>query len=530
MLAADAAVPASGCAKPEAAGEPAARTDPPPMPAADHIRDPPGRALPDERLSVEDGRSGFLMVRIGALASARASLSGSHLADALGAAVALTRACHLQGADADEQHAEVTLDELVAGHLRVSRERSVRILNHLQRAGAIERHSARYDGARRLPTRLAFTGAAVPFARVDCRAYDVVAHTAGRALLRHLALYVTLIELAGEQRERHDGSRRVAVATYGELEQRSGISLRAVKDLVDALIACRVLERAAQHSENGMKLANRYRLTDPPAGGAPAEPRTGNTPTMDTQQPDDGPAYAEPTPGTSRTEDGQPPDQGPAGRPSHARAADVARAQSTQTQIPSGVPVTHTPGEEGLVELDDGERLYRRFVASLEATLGVRRTSRMLADPAERTAWRRSAAELLEDFELERLLQAIAYLRGDTILSGRGRTLPQFAAIVDEAILRSSAAASRSGASTASTGVRSDARPWAQVWDELRPKISAFGAGGEERARQALAADPVLVAFVDSIGWRALCRTETPDDIKFAYLAFIRRGDGEEAA
>jgi hypothetical protein len=105
------------------------------------------RVRDDATVAIEDARTGFYMVRTAALCGARASLSGAHLADALGATVALARICHRQGYDADEQLAEVTLDQLVAEHLHVSRERVVRILDQLQRAGVIERHSARFDGA-----------------------------------------------------------------------------------------------------------------------------------------------------------------------------------------------------------------------------------------------------------------------------------------------------------------------------------------------------------------------------------------------
>jgi hypothetical protein len=137
--------------------------------AADGQRPLDRRVRDDATVAIEDARTGFYMVRTAALYGARASLSGAHLADALGATVALARICHGQGYDADEQRAEVTLDQLVAEHLRVSRERVVRILDQLQRAGVIERHSARFDGARRRPTEIRFTGAAVPFARVDAR-------------------------------------------------------------------------------------------------------------------------------------------------------------------------------------------------------------------------------------------------------------------------------------------------------------------------------------------------------------------------
>lgn len=279
----------------------------------------PSPSAADRPVSIEDARAGFYMVRTAALAGARANLSGAHLADALGATVALARLCQRQGYDADEQRAEVTLSQLVAEHLRVSRERAVRILDQLQRAAVIERDSARFDGARRRPTELRFTGAAIPFARVDAAAYDVIAGTSGRGLLRHLAVYITLVDLAGEQRHEHEGTRRIAVTSYAELELRSGVSLRSVKDIIAALVDRGVLDRHARHDANGMTAANHYRQIDvqpsPAVGGARAEPWACASQTVGVHQTDAGGTPAEPSRGATRTMGVRHPDDGGARTP-----------------------------------------------------------------------------------------------------------------------------------------------------------------------------------------------------------------------
>jgi hypothetical protein len=490
------------------------------------------RVRDDATVAIEDARTGFYMVRTAALCGARASLSGAHLADALGATVALARICHRQGYDADEQLAEVTLDQLVAEHLHVSRERVVRILDQLQRAGVIERHSARFDGARRRPTEIRFTGAAVPFARVDAAAYDAIASAAGRGLLRHLALYVTLVDLAGDQRDEHGGKRRVAVTSYSGLELRSGASLRSVKDIIAALVAWGVLERHARHDANGMTEANRYRLIDlQPAsdrGDATAELWSGDRRTVGVPQADDGGATAEQWDGETRTMAVRHPDGGGVRRPAHARATDIQNEQKEQNQTPSGVVEV---GEgEGFPGSSDIDALCQRFLSSLDATLGPRRSARLVAGQHDK--WRAAASRLLEGFELSRLLAAIDYLRTDTILSGRARTLPEFATCADEAVLRSQAAGQRERPPASSDGA--DRLSWAAAWAHVRRAVSAFGRDGEGRARQSLAAkDPQLAHFVDNVGWRAICQADpdNPTDLKFAWLAFRRpHGDEEEAA
>lgn len=488
------------------------------------------RVRDDATVAIEDARTGFYMVRTAALHGARASLSGAHLADALGATVALARICHRQGYDGDEQRAEVTLDQLVAEHLRVSRERVVRILDQLQRAGVIERHSARFDGARRRPTEIRFTGAAVPFARVDAAAYEAIASAAGRGLLRHLALYVTLVDLAGDQRDEHGGKRRVAVTSYSGLELRSGASLRSVKDIIAALVAWGVLERHARHDANGMTEANRYRLIDlRPAsdrGGATAELWSGDRRTVRVPQANDGGASPEQWDGETRTMAVRHPDDGGVRRPAHARATDIQNYQKQQNQTPlGGVEVG-----EGFPVSSDIDALCQRFLSSLDATLGPRRSARLVAGQHDK--WRATASRLLEDFELSRLLAAIDYLRTDTILSGRARTLPEFATCADEAVLRSQAAGQRERPTASSHGA--NRLSWAAAWAHLRRAVSAFGRDGEGRARQSLAAkDPQLAHFVDNVGWRAICQADpdNPTDLKFAWLAFQRQpGDEEEAA
>lgn len=146
--------------------------------------------------------------------------------------------------------------------------------------------------------------------------------------------------------------------------------------------------------------------------------------------------------------------------------------------------------------------------------------------------WRAAAQGLLEEFELSGLVSAIDYLRTDTILSGRARTMPDFAACADEAVLRSQAAARRQRPAAASRG--EEGLSWAAAWAHLRRAVSAHGRGGERRARESLAAtDPRLAQFVDDVGWRAVCQADPdhPTDLKYAWLAFARqRRDEEEAA
>jgi hypothetical protein len=324
------------------------------------------------------------------------------------------------------------------------------------------------------------------------------------------------------------------VTSYSELELRSGASLRSVKDIIGALVACGVLERRARHDDNGMTVANRYRLIDlQPAsdrGEATAEPWQDDNPTMGVHQPEHGGAIAERWDGELQTMTVRQPDRGGARRPAHARASDIQTKQNQENQTPSALDRQPEVGEgEGFPDSSDIEALCRRFLSSLQDILGPRRAARVVA--GQHQQWRAAAGRLLEDFELTRLLAAIDYLRTDTILSGRARTLPEFAACIDEAVLRSQAAARRERPER--TAGESEHMSWAEAWGHLRRAVSAYGRGGEDRAHESLArTDPLLSQFVKSVGWRAICQGdgENPTDLKFAWLAFERRSDHQEAA
>jgi len=243
----------------------------------------------DEAIVVIDDRAGFYMVPTTAITKARSRLSGAHLTEALAGLACLARAAFAQhGASRDEpQTLEANLDELATRILGVSRARALRIVDNLAEADAITKEAHRFDGTRRLPTRIAFTDLAYSFAYVSGPAFRALrTHSNDAVPLGPLALYVTLVALAGEQRtEFPDGNRRVARASQPDLAKLSGLSVSSVKRAIATLTAASLLAERAQPAHT-LKTTTVYHLIDPSTGNTAA------TKTAAGSQPDRSPAHS----------------------------------------------------------------------------------------------------------------------------------------------------------------------------------------------------------------------------------------------
>ena len=491
----------------------------------------------DQHLIVDD-RAGFYMVPSAAIAKARARLCGAQLTEALAGLTCLARESFVRhGANRDEQQAlEANLEDLAGRILGVSRARALRIVDNLTEAGAITKEAHRFDGTRRLPTRLTFVDLAHSFAYVSGPAFRALrtAEHGGPPPLGPLALYLTLVALGGEQRaEFPDANRRTARASQPELAKLSGLSVSSVKRALAALTAAGLIRERPQ-PQNALKTTAVYHLIDPADGslrggnGARAvrphaDRRSAHSPTDDRSQPDR-------LTGRSPTDDSpvrdRPTAHGATDEPINEPArAHVKLSQTTtdpQNQLPSDPPPVATVGEGGEVRSSDVDALIDAFSAWTRDALGDRRAA-AVHDPV---SWRRAANELLEDYDLDRLLGGVERLRRDSLLADKATTLPAFQRIAERAIARAAAdhgLAQHRASTTPGRAASAAAGPsWATAQTVLRQAISAFGPAGEDRALAFLSdRDPHLAAFARDTGWRALTRCdEQMTDIKFAYLTY----------
>jgi predicted transcriptional regulator len=491
-------------------------------------------AWADQRVVIVDDRAGFYMVPSAAIAKARHRLCGAQLTEALAGLACLARESFIQhGASRDEQQTlQANLDELAGRILGVSRARALRIVDNLADAGALTKDAHRFDGTRRLPTKITFVDLAHSFAYVSGPAFRALrAHTDSPAApLGALALYLTLVALGGEQRDEFpDANRRAARASQPELAKLSGLSVSSVKRALQTLTrAGLILER--HQPANTLKTTAVYRLIDPADQPAPAlaadssqpDRRTAHNQTDDSSQPDRAPVHsqtADSSP-TNRSTAHSTPDR-PLNEPSHAHVKTSQTTPEHQNSSPSVPPAATHPGQGGEISSGDADRLIDVFCTWQRQVLGDRRAAALY----EQHSWQRAAHELLEQYDLDRLLTGIDRLRRDALLADKATTLPAFVKIADRAIARAAAdhaythhrATSTPGAAAGAAGTS-----WASAQALLRQAISAFGPNGEDRALTFLNdRDPHVAAFATDIGWRALARSdEQMTDIKYAYLTF----------
>jgi len=477
-----------------------------------------------EQALVLDDRAGFYMVPSAAVTKARRRLSGAHLTEALAALICLARESYAQhGASRDEQQTcEVNLDALSARVLGVSRARALRVLDNLVDAGALTKHAHRFDTARgRLPTEIAFVDLAVTFAYISGAAFRALAlqEPNAKPAFGPLALYLTLVGLGGEQRDKFpNANRRTATASQPELARLSGLSVSSVKRALDTLKHAGLLITRPQ-PDNTLKTTAIYRLIDPVESAATAPiaadisegqaietsndggfcgpltviPTTAHTPTDDSPQPDRPSAH-------SATDVGSQDDRSTArsdtdGQLTEPSCARVQHRQITDQQIQTS-HLTMPCSQEGGEELD---RLLSVFCDWRRQVLGDRRFE-ALYDEAR---WMQAGRTLLKQYDLERLLAGIDRVRRDSLLADKATTLPAFAQIADRAISR--AAADR--AYSAHRQHTPDAPSWTEASAAITKAISKHGEGGKTVARQQLEQlHHAYGPFIDTVGWTALCR------------------------
>ena len=135
------------------------------------------------QVAVVDDRAGFYMVPAAAIAKARAHLSGAHLPRRSRASHAwpASRSCSTAQAARSTRPARPTSRTSPGRILGVSRARALRIVDNLVGAGALTKEAHRFDGIRRLPTKITFVDLAYSFAYVSGPRSAPCAPTATRA-------------------------------------------------------------------------------------------------------------------------------------------------------------------------------------------------------------------------------------------------------------------------------------------------------------------------------------------------------------
>lgn len=491
----------------------------------------------DDQYLIVDDRAGFYMVPSAAIAKARGRLCGAQLTEALAGLACLARESFIQqGASRDEQQTlEANLEDLAGRILGVSRARALRIVDNLADAGAVSKEAHRFNGTRRLPTKITFVDLAHSFAYVSGPAFRALrASNRPGPPLGPLALYLTLVALGGEQRnEFPDADRRTARASQPQLAKLSGLSVSSVKRAVSALTAAGLISERPQ-PPHALKTTTVYRLLDPgdvdvrlssstSVNGSQPDRRTAHSPTDDSSQPDRPPGHR-PTDDSSLADrsTGRSATDQPFSEPPCAHVKTSQRTTDQQNQPPSEPNAMAAPQDGGEVSSSEVDRLVELFSAWTRHALGERRAAAIYDAPS----WRRAAQELLGQYDLERLLSGIDRLRRDSLLADKATTLPAFAKIAERAIARAAAdqalAQHRAISTSGPAGGAAAGPSWAGAQTLLRQAISAFGPTGEQRALQFLAErDQHLAAFARHIGWRALARAdEQMTDIKYAYLHY----------
>jgi hypothetical protein len=485
-----------------------------------------------EHVQILDARAGFYMVPCASIAKARARLTGAHLTEALAALICLAReSYHQHGASREEQQGcEVNLQTLASDVLGVGRARALRIVEHLADAGALTKEAHRFDPARgRLPTQITFVDCAVPFAYVSGQAFGALAavQASDTPSFGPLALYLALVALGGEQRQEFpDGNRRIARASHPELARLSGLSVSSIKRALEILKRAELLIVRPQPSA-ALKTAAVYRLTDPttsntdhlltsPRGcqprsaAGPDHPATTGqlttTPTTDHTDTDDSPPQHRPTghpgtddssPGNRSTVHSAPDRQSNEPTRAYVRPSQITDAQNNHLPLPSA-PAPATGGEQ-----DDIDRIISTFSAWIRQALGEHQLQRRY----DAASWQKAAQQLLEHYDLDRILAGIERLSRDALLADRATTLPAFTAIAERAITR--AAADRGyikHRQSTSTGPS-----WSDAFAAITRAIRHHGEAGKSTAREQLVArHPAYGPFIDTVGWTTLCR-EKPE-------------------
>lgn len=362
-------------------------------------------------------------------------------------------------------------------------------------------------------------------------------HVPGGVLAGAFATYLTIAELANEQRADTVTASRQAIARLVGVS-----STRSIDEYVGELQAAGLLCKHARCTARGQQPIT-WELVEPGNSRAhtPAQPETANhTNGSAPRNLDSDPAQIGAGPGaagevTPCNLDHDPVQNsagpGAAADPTPCNLDCGPRAECPGPVSPPAAPITRTsecrqdPQHQdnvdpptvlpdvaqgrGEASFTDVEELCEHLAESLarRATPAILRRPGGWAVAAD--AWRTQATLVLADIDLPRAKRAVDYLEGDTVLGSQIRTMRMLADRLDEILLRVAATDHRTSASSRPSGVAAAATPtWAQAQQRIQLAIRRHGTNRAAAGAELGAEHPAYQPFIALVGWTNLCRDD----------------------
>ena len=451
----------------------------------------------------------FFMVHLDALQAIRDVLGGPPRSRALGLYVLL---CHL----ANEQRATGDRRQLTATYQDLTRRGSVspttlkKLLGALDEAN-VARVEIRVDRMRgSMPSLIRLPIQDGAWAAISVPMAEHLARTPGVQPLPALGLLTTLLEFCEQQRSEHGGQR--AEVTRADIGRRVGLSADRVDDRIKALEASGVLRVTRRRVANGPSLPSLYDVMEPAQSVAVIQGRNSDTPlpqirstgAAEATDPSRNTEHAarqnEPARAAEATyHGGNSATPGAEAPPFNASAGDAEELHTKKTTlIPPIEAVDEGGGKAGTIS---PEALCRELLAVLSETRGPGPARRY---GAERDAWHAAAARLLADHEPRKLTEAVHYLIADQIVGTKVRGMPDLETHIED--LRHRAYAARQP--NTQPALAGEEMTWPAARGHIQRAIQRHGAGEKAAAIAELTGTHSLLgAFVEQVGWRALCQT-----------------------
>jgi len=452
-----------------------------------------------QQVAVRDRRHlPFFQVHLRAVRAIREHAAGPRRLRAIGFYGLLCQLANEQRHVGDHQRVHASYDTL-CDHSRIGRSTVKTLLDILVGAGVvrIQRTSDRDTGA--VTTLLHLPVQKPPWTAMTVEMAERLAQPRGDGhLLRDLGAVITLLELCAEQR----GDRGGLAAEVGraDLAERAGLSIDALDRCNHALEAAGVLQIERRRAGSGGRhLPSVYTIVEPATGVAAEQDWGGRI---------SGPGWPQNRTGVAARQDSRSQDAatvGPETRPSNAHAGSPEVKEqlenlTPQTPLPRPAGAARGEGEPG----SPAERLCERLCETWDPVLGDGPTR---AYGRQRQAWLDAASSLLDRHPADRLEQALRYAPHDTVLSSRAISMPGFAAIADDLIVRANARRLQKTGSSKTGGP--GGAGWSDARAALQRAIRRHGRDNPHAARTALIAhNPMFAAFLQQVRWTELCEDE----------------------
>ena len=441
----------------------------------------------------------FFQIHLRALRAIRKQAAGPRRLRAIGFYGLLCQLANEQRHVGDHQRVQASYD-ILCDRARIGRSTLKTLLDILVGTGAVKIQRTADRGTGAVTTLLHLPVQKPPWTAMTVVMAERLAEARSDGYpLRDLGAMITLLELCAEQRGDRGGLQ--AEVVRGELAERAGLSIDTLDRCNSALEAAGVLQIERRRTgPGGRHLPSVYTIVEPTIGVAAEQDRGGRIP---------GPGWPQ-----SRT--GLPAKQnsrshgaamvGPETRPSNARAGSL----EVEEQLENLTPQTPQPRPAGTPARDEGEqgspaqRLCERLCATWEPVLG---DGPIRAFGRERQAWVDAAGSLLERHPADRLAQALRYAPYDTVLSSRAVSMPGFAAIADDLIVRANARRLQQTDNRRTSG--QSGLGWSDARVALERAIRRHGRDNSHAARTELIAhNPLFTAFLAQVRWTELCEQE----------------------